>query len=82
MKLTGSLSGSQTLTGSLNGGGILNGALSTAPGQGTKDYNRLINKPTINSITVEGDKFGSDYNLQNKMETLSIQEIEKILYLD
>lgn len=82
MRLTGSLSGGQTLTGSLNGGGALNGGISTAPGQGTKDYNRLTNKPTINAITVEGDKIGSDYKLQDKMDNLSVQEIEKILYLD
>ena len=47
----------------------------------TDDYNDLINKPTINAVTVEGHKTGPDYRLQNKMEILSQQEIEKILYV-
>ena len=47
----------------------------------TDDYNDLFNKPTINAVTVEGDKTGPDYRLQNKMDILSRQEIEKILYV-
>ena len=47
----------------------------------TDDYNGLTNKPKINNRTVEGDKLGSDYNLQDKMDALSVQEIEKILSL-
>lgn len=33
----------------------------------TKDYNKLDNKPTINSVEVVGDKTGPDYRLQNKL---------------
>ena len=47
----------------------------------TDDYNDLINKPTINAVTVEGHKTGPDYRLQNKMEELTVQEIERILYV-
>lgn len=50
--------------------------------KGVSDYNLLTGKPKINSIIVEGSKSAKDYNLQNKMDILSIQEIEKILYLD
>ena len=46
----------------------------------TADYNKLSHKPTINSITVEGDKVGLDYNLQNKMEMITEQEIDDIIY--
>ena len=56
------------------------GRLSNAPG-GASDYNDLTGKPTINTITVEGDKLGADYRLQDKMHTLTQQEIEKILYV-
>lgn len=31
------------------------------------DYNKLQNKPKINAVTVEGEKVGGDYNLQNKL---------------
>lgn len=46
-------------------------------GGGTDDYEQLINKPKFNGVTVEGSKESQDYNM-----TLSVQEIEKILYLD
>lgn len=82
MRLTGSLSGGQTLSGSLTAQGALTGAISTSPGQGTKDYNRLSNRPTINAVVVEGEKVGADYRLQDKMHELTIQEIELILYSD
>ena len=47
----------------------------------TSDYEQLQNKPSINAVEVRGDKTASDYRLQNKMDALGIQEIEKILYL-
>lgn len=47
----------------------------------TGDYEELANKPKINSVEVIGAKAASDYNLQNKMDVLSVQEIERILYL-
>lgn len=43
-------------------------------------YDVLKDKPSINTYTVEGDKLGIDYNLQDKMDVLTPQEIEKILY--
>lgn len=48
---------------------------------GTSDYNMLTGKPSINGVTVQGDKIGEDYKLQDRMHTLSPSEIEKILYL-
>ena len=46
-------------------------------GGGTDDYELLENKPILNGVTVQGNKESQDYKL-----TLSVQEIEKILYLD
>lgn len=80
MELTGSLSGRQTLSGGLANGQELTGGISTAPGQGTKDYNKLTNKPTINGLTVEGDKTGPDYLLQNLMAEITDQEIDNIVF--
>ena len=45
-------------------------------------YIDLTDKPSINSFVIEGDKVGADYRLQDKMDALSVQEIERILYLD
>ncbi len=36
-------------------------------GTGTTNYNKLTNKPSINSIELSGDKTASDLNLQNKL---------------
>lgn len=48
---------------------------------GATSYNQLADKPSINGHTVVGDKSGEDYKLQDKMQFLTVQEIEKILYL-
>ena len=45
-------------------------------------YNILLDKPVINDVVVEGNKIGNDYKLQDKMDVLTPQEIEKILYLN
>lgn len=45
---------------------------------GTNNYDLLRNKPQIEGVTLEGDKSFK----QLGMDTLSVQEIEKILYLD
>ena len=45
-------------------------------------YEALRDKPEINAVEVIGQKLGIDYNLQDKMDVLTTQEIEKILYLD
>ena len=44
----------------------------------TDDYNDLINKPSIEGVTLQGDKSFRELG----MDTLSVQDIEKILYLD
>lgn len=48
---------------------------------GTRDYDKLINHPYINEREVVGHKTGADYQLQDKMDALTVQEIERILYL-
>lgn len=47
----------------------------------TDNFEDLYNKPSINDVTVQGNKVGEDYHLQDKMHALTTQEIEKILYL-
>lgn len=69
--ISGSLSESQSLSGSLT-------VPSTRPG--ASSYNQLTDKPTINRITVEGDKIGADYKLQDKMEEITEQMIDKMIY--
>lgn len=46
---------------------------------GTNDYNKLNNKPQINSVELIGNKTSNDLNLQDKMKSLTNMEIEKLL---
>lgn len=44
----------------------------------TGDYNKLRNKPSIENVTLEGNKTIDQLGVRS----LTVQEIEKILYLD
>ena len=67
---------------SFNDDGPFNASFGTVEKVSTSNYDELFNKPKINSVEVQGDKNGADYNLQDKMAYLTPQEIERILYLD
>lgn len=56
-KLSGSLSSPGSLDGNLSGTGGLNGNVSTPTGG---DYNRIINKPSINGVELKGNKTSQD----------------------
>lgn len=45
-----------------------------------KSYNQLRDKPTLNSVTIEGDKVSADYKLQDKLGVVSEQDIDVIIY--
>lgn len=45
---------------------------------GTSDYNALKNKPQINGVTLQGNKSHDAFGVS----AMSVQDIEKILYLD
>lgn len=47
-------------------------------GGGTDDYNKLRNRPSIEGVLLEGNKMLPEIGV----DTLSVQEIEKILYLN
>lgn len=82
-QMTGSITKTGEVTGNLQGTGEVSGSLSVPPGRTVaEDYDRLRNRPIINGITIEGDKVSEDYKLQGKMEFLTQQEIERILYID
>lgn len=46
----------------------------------TIDYLSLYNLPSINSITLEGDKSGSELGLQEEMDYLSESDIDRIIF--
>lgn len=52
------------------------------PGDLTTDYEQLTNKPKINGVELSGDRSSTDIHVQHEMDALSVQEIEKILYLN
>lgn len=47
-------------------------------GGGTSDYNELRNKPQINGVTLQGNKELEALGVS----AMSVQDIERILYLD
>lgn len=46
----------------------------------TSSYNSLTDKPSINNITLIDNKTGSDLHLQDKMDEITNQEIDNIIY--
>jgi len=46
----------------------------------TADYLSLYNLPSINSITLKGDKTGSDLGLQEEMDSLEEADIDRIIF--
>ena len=44
------------------------------------DYEALYNLPSINSVTLEGDKTGSELGLQEEMDSLAETDIDRIIF--
>ena len=49
------------------------------PGTLGANYNTLINKPTINEISLVGNKTGKELGLQDKMESLTNMELDDLI---
>lgn len=81
-KLTGNIKNSQKISGQLKTNTKINS--NVLPGQnfnGTKNYNKLENKPQINGVTLEGNKKSFELKLQDEMDSISNFEIEDIFKL-
>lgn len=77
-KLEGNLSTESKLSATLSSGSNMNGGMAST--RYAKDYEKLINKPSINGVEVIGDKVSKDYKLQDELEIVSEQEIDKMLF--
>ena len=71
-----------TVTGTLTiSSGKISGQASAAvqnvTKSGTGDYDKLEHKPSINGVTVEGDKLSADYDIDNN--PISNTDILKII---
>ena len=75
--ISGKISSQESISGNVVSTGQVSGDLSTGA-VFIKDYNKLENRPSIENIVLEGDKTFKQLGL----DTLSVQEIEKILYLE
>jgi len=49
-------------------------------GDEAADYMALYNLPSINEVTLKGDKSGSDLGLQDEMDALEEADIDRILF--
>lgn len=54
--------------------------LDMAGSKGTGNYNALTNKPSINGITLIGDKESPELKLQGLMDEITAQEIDIIIF--
>lgn len=64
-------------TGTIKFTAKLNGATS---GGGTRDYEKLINQPSVNNVTLVGNKTSKQIHVQHEMKAISEQEIDKIIF--
>lgn len=46
----------------------------------TDNYEDLFNKPSINDVTLIGNKTSDELRLQSRMQTVSESEIDDIIY--
>lgn len=49
-------------------------------GFGTSNYEKLKNKPSINSVELIGNKTSDDLKLQGKMESITAHDIDVLMY--
>lgn len=70
------------LTGNVNAQNnlMLNGDLKIATSTSAKDYDVLINKPQINGVELIGNKLSADIHVQDEMNVISEQDIDRIIY--
>ena len=79
IKLSGSLKQDGVLSGHIDTSRQLSGKMKLSVG-GAKTYGELPDKPKLNSVEIVGDKVSADYGLQDKMEAMTPQDIDKIIF--
>lgn len=52
----------------------------SAGGGGSSNYEALSHKPQINSVTLIGNKTSAELHVQDAMDTITEQEIDRIIY--
>ena len=75
--ISGALSNVSDISGELQGVREVSGAVTSAPSTVERNYNKLDNKPQIESVTLEGNKTFR----QLGMAAAAVSDVEKILYL-
>lgn len=81
--LSGSLSNmNSNLRGNLNNQTqSLNGNVNGKIAVGTANYEKLINLPRINDVTIIGNKQGKDYKLIDEVDFITSDEIQQLMSL-
>lgn len=57
-----------------------NASFGTVEKINTGNYEELFNKPILNGRTIIGDKVSNDYDLQDKMDAITPQDIDNLFY--
>ena len=75
--ITGSLTGEHVLNGSLTPTSTMSGLLGIYGEGGTSDYNELDNKPSINNVTLQGNKTTEDLGLfSGKLQDIAYSDLQ------
>ena len=85
LELSGSIKGELSKTVEVSGNiqdvGGVTGKLSVPTGRVISlNYEDLTHRPLLNGVLIEGNKQADDYSLQLKMNKVTDQEIDEILY--
>lgn len=64
----------------LDEGQTFNATFGTVQKVSTSNYEDLFNKPILNGNTIIGDKVSIDYGLQDRMDEITPQDIDKLFY--
>ena len=55
-------------------------SLGIGSSSGTSNYNTLTNKPSINGVTLIGNKISREIFVQDLMEEITEQDIDEMIY--
>lgn len=77
----GSLETVRMMAGQLEETQTISGTITIPPTRTiAPSYPDLTDKPSINDVTIEGDKLSKDYHLQDKMDAITPQDIDNLFY--
>ena len=80
VSFTATFGSSETFNATFNSDDSMNVNFGALTNIGTSDYEKLSNRPSINSIVVTGKKNGNEYLLVNLNDAMLDADIDRIIF--